>query len=178
MRLTQHVELVESCLRKFTLSFAVLQHPWGRRFQNVALYTPSRTVLRASLYFFVLICHVGDLTSIRCTPIESSNSKAANSNSLLAQHVGPAAQILEKFTIQEREYLGTNPLPRACAHARAFHRSLYILPSSVTLRFTNSCKQKNKSELRYSLRVTANSHEGVIFRHALKISVMRMYRNF
>ena len=178
MRLTQHVELVESCLRKFTLSFAVLQHPWGRRFQNVALYTPSRTVLRASPNFFALICHVGGVPPYVAAPIGSLNSKAANSNSLLAQHVGPAAQILKKFTIQEREYLGTNQLPRACAHAREFHRSLYILPSSVTLRFANSCKQKNKSELRYSLRVTANSHEGIKIRHVLKISVMRMYRNF
>ena len=52
-------------------------------------------------------------------PIGSLNSKAANSNSLLAQHVGPAAQILKKFTISEREYFGTKLLPLVRAHARA-----------------------------------------------------------
>ena len=36
-----------------------------------------------------------------------------------------------------------------------------------------------ESSIEYTLaRVTANSHEGIKIRQPLKISVMRMYRNF
>ncbi len=66
----------------------------------------------------------------------------------------------------------------AYARTRALHRSLYFSPSSVTRSLANCCKRRKMSKLRFSVWVTANSHEGVNIRHALKKSVMRMYRNF
>ncbi len=41
---------------------------YGGHVSDVTLYTPSQTVLRASPYFFALICHVGDVPAVRCTP--------------------------------------------------------------------------------------------------------------
>ena len=47
LRLTQHVELVESCSRMFAFCWlGLLRERWGRRFQNVALYTNIQSEAR------------------------------------------------------------------------------------------------------------------------------------
>ena len=64
----------------------------------------------------------------------------------------------------------------ARARTRAFHRSLYILLSSVTLNIKILTFILILSVLHILTRVTANSHEGIKIRHGQKISVMCMYR--
>ncbi len=110
---SQRVELGESCLDLFTnydstSAWGVSAwgvSAWGSRLRRDALHdltpprrhaaTPSRTVLRTGA--LILRSH---LSRRRRDPhaLSPAKSKAANSNFLLAQHVGPAAQILNIFT--------------------------------------------------------------------------------
>ena len=89
--------------------------------------------------------------------------------------LGPQPKIHRRSHILPVIYFGTrNSL--ACARTCALHRSLYILPSSVTASQQFYHKQQIESQVKLYLEVTANSQQAVIFRHGLKISVMRMYR--
>ncbi len=107
---SQRVELGESCLRLFTnygSTSAWGVSTWGSRLRRDALHdlTPPRrhaaTPSRRHGRFFVLRLVFSRFTSRRRRDphaLSPAKSKAANSNFLLAQHVGLAARILNIFT--------------------------------------------------------------------------------
>ena len=121
LRLTQHVELVESSLHMFTPS----------RMVCVACALHGGEVLKTSPPYKAQV-----RKTVRDGKAWNSNSKAGNLNFLRAQRVGYAAQILETFTIVFSPYFGTNT-DASRARTRVLHRSLYFLLSSVTPCFAN-----------------------------------------
>ena len=133
LRLTQHVELVESCLQKFTISLGVLL----RAAPSMGTTFSKRRALHGrhwGLCAYICSCRAWGFENL--TPIESVNSKAGISNSragisnfLLAQHVGPASQNLETFTSSLPLIFRYTTPPRVRAYARVspkFEHSTFI----------------------------------------------------
>ncbi len=161
---------------------------WGSRLRRDALHGELRFNFSCSTARRRRALHAlapSKRSTQKChKPAPCQNSKAANQNLLLAHHVGHVAQNLQKFTISQREYFGTNSTPYAHAYARAspkFVHSTFICHLSLReCANVQMCKCANKRMNALIgtifVMVTANSHEGIKIRHGLKISVMRMYR--
>ncbi len=151
---------------------------WGSRLRRDALHGLTAAFARFALFLRALLSRRRrDSHRRRKHAKPSVTARQQIKNSSQPNTLGPQPKFNKTLHLLSAN-ISVQTRSLAYARTRALHRSLYFLHSSVTLCCANYSNFRKMSELRFSAWVTANSHEGVNIRHALKKSVMRMYRNF